>query len=146
MWKYIYSLRRLWETYQWYTHNQIISFANNVTRLSLHAGTVRHILLRFTMSFTQEMMSRSRIHKERKPSPCSKCGIIFTLRVDFGRCIKGTHTQAKQIITSATNVTGLSLHVGTLRHILLRFTRRFTHEISLLTVPLKLLLFLVWFP
>ena len=65
----------------------------------------------------------------------------------MGQCgMKDTHTQAKQIITSATNVTGLSLHVGTLRHILLIFTRRFTHEISLLTVPLELLFFLVWFP
>ena len=114
----------------------------------LHTGDDPFDCSTCAYSFFQSgvLTSHSRIHIERKPSPSPKCGIIFTLIVDFGRRMKDTHTQAKQIIISATNVTGLSLHVGTLRHILLIFTRRFTHEISLLTVPLKLLLFLVWFP
>ena len=96
-----------------------------------------------TCTFSQSgvLTSQSKIYIERKPSTSPKCGIIFTLRVDFGKHMKETHTQAKQIITSATNVTGLSLHVGTFRHILLLFTRRFTHELSLLTVPFKIFIF-----
>ena len=78
-------------------------------------------------SFSQSGVptSCSRIHIEQKPSSSDKCGILFTIRVDFGRHKNDTHTQAKEVITSATNVTGLSLHVGTLRHILSIFTRRF---------------------
>ena len=45
-------------------------------------------------SFSQSgvLTSHSRIHIERKPSPSPKCGIIFTLRVDFKRRMKDTHT------------------------------------------------------
>ena len=54
--------------------------------------------------------------------------------------------KSQNVCPSATNVTWLSLHVGTLRHILLIFTRIFKQDISLLTVQLELIIFVVWFP
>ena len=60
----------------------------------LHTGNDRLDCSTYAYSFSQSgvLLSHSRIHIERKPSPSPKCGIMFTLRVDFGRHMKDTHT------------------------------------------------------
>ena len=109
----------------------------------IHTGDYPFGCSTFTYTFSHfgVLKSHSRIHIERKTFHRHKCENIFTLREAFVRQYEwGTH---KWIITLATYVTIPYVCVGTLRHILLRFTRRFTQEMSLLTAPLEHTSFLI---
>ena len=150
--KYIHPQCRLWETYQWHTHThkQIISFVTNVTRPSLHVGTLKTHTFKihkkiqtvddpFDWSTYVYFFSQSgvwchiRVHIERKPSRSPKYGIIFTLRVDFGRHRKDTHTsKVNTYICNQCDKTFFTF--WDFRTHTINIHKKITHEMSLVSL------------